>query len=98
MTKTEIALTIARQYTEVEREMYKACDLRENAKAEYNLNKLDEHYKNNLEWARSQVKTLRSNMETIATSKDLLGISKKQWYDAINKVYIEYSNKEKELA
>ena len=86
MTKTEIAYQLATQYAKVENEMFQASELRDELRKTSNPDKSD------LQWIRNDVKRLRSNMNTIRESKDLLGISDKTWFEAITKAYIANSN------
>ena len=66
MTKTEIAYQLATQYAKVENEMFQASELRDE------LRKMTNPDKDDLQWIRNDVKRLRSNMQTIEDSKNLL--------------------------
>lgn len=95
MTKTEIALTLAKQYANIEVDMFEACDYRQEAKQAHAV-KPDEHTRNNLAWSKNEVKMLRANMATVETTRDLLGITAKTWSKAIYGAYL-YNSQQKEL-
>lgn len=92
MTKTEIALTIARQYAEVERTMHEMMNLYDAEVKEFGRKSPETR------WSQRQLDKARSGMDTLQETVKALGINNKTWHDAISKAYIENSNKEKELA
>ncbi|MDQ0976645.1 hypothetical protein QFZ31_006697 [Neobacillus niacini] len=92
MTKKEMALTLAKQYIEIESNMYDMNEQRDLEKEKYGRDSSE------YDWSKNQVRKLRSNMQTILDSKTLLGISNKIWSDATWTAYVERSEKEKALA
>ena len=84
MTKTEIALKLAIQYSAIEDEMFSAMEKRDELKKQDNLN---EYQLDDLAWYRKEVRRLRSNMDTVQDTRHSLDISDKMWYKALTEAY-----------
>lgn len=88
MTKKEIALQLARQYAGIEIDFFHWNTQANECRSEFGR-KSDE-----FRYAKSQEMQFKAKMNTVEESKNMLGISSKQWYDAVTSAYIENSRKE----
>ena len=85
MTKTQIALTLAVQFAELEKEMFVVSE--ESAKYR-SLRGTEEYDADFHTLIRSELKTARAKMETVRETARMLNITDNQWSKALYDAYL----------